>query len=282
MSDGVMAGQLPPAGWHPDPAGTPQERWWDGTTWTDYLRDTPTAPPAPPEPPAPSESAAIPEYQPMSSWPSAASPAEFVHTAQGSPNTPGIWMIAFYPLFALPLRLLPGTGMLLPDLVLILVILGLALAYSVIGVVWDHLALRSRNLPAASPFWLFLTLVGYLVARRVALRRGGIRHHAPSNVFVLLLILNGVIYGYYTFTFGNPQQDSYARTTVENYITTELESADSADWQTTCPPDARFSVPGSQMQCTSLASDGRALTFIATLGQGHTFTVVQQEQPASG
>ena len=29
---------LPPAGWYPDPAGSPQERWWDGRGWSEHLR----------------------------------------------------------------------------------------------------------------------------------------------------------------------------------------------------------------------------------------------------
>lgn len=28
----------PPAGWFPDPGGTPQDRFWDGTTWSEHLR----------------------------------------------------------------------------------------------------------------------------------------------------------------------------------------------------------------------------------------------------
>lgn len=36
---------LPAAGWYPDPAGSPQERWWDGRGWSDHLR--PTAPTEP-------------------------------------------------------------------------------------------------------------------------------------------------------------------------------------------------------------------------------------------
>lgn len=29
---------LPPAGWYPDPAGAPQQRWWDGLQWTENLQ----------------------------------------------------------------------------------------------------------------------------------------------------------------------------------------------------------------------------------------------------
>ena len=38
-------GNLPPAGWYPDPYGAPHERWWDGAQWTDH-----TNVPAAPEP----------------------------------------------------------------------------------------------------------------------------------------------------------------------------------------------------------------------------------------
>lgn len=39
------SGNLPPAGWYPDPYGEPYERWWDGAQWTDH-----TNVPAAPEP----------------------------------------------------------------------------------------------------------------------------------------------------------------------------------------------------------------------------------------
>lgn len=31
--------QPTPPGWHSDPAGTPRQRWWDGTTWTEFYAD---------------------------------------------------------------------------------------------------------------------------------------------------------------------------------------------------------------------------------------------------
>lgn len=30
----------PPAGWHPDPQGAPQQRYWDGTRWTEHTAPT--------------------------------------------------------------------------------------------------------------------------------------------------------------------------------------------------------------------------------------------------
>lgn len=35
--------QSTPAGWHADPSGAPQQRWWDGTRWTEHTQATPQA-----------------------------------------------------------------------------------------------------------------------------------------------------------------------------------------------------------------------------------------------
>lgn len=44
-----MPVSITPSGWYPDPGQTPgappRERWWDGTSWTDYIRSAPS--PAP-------------------------------------------------------------------------------------------------------------------------------------------------------------------------------------------------------------------------------------------
>jgi hypothetical protein len=45
-----MAQPLPIAGWYPDPELRGQDRWWDGTTWTDTRRASGTAAPQPPAP----------------------------------------------------------------------------------------------------------------------------------------------------------------------------------------------------------------------------------------
>jgi len=45
---------VPPAGWYPDPAGSPQQRWWDGRQWSDSLQPVSVTPePVTPEPVAP-------------------------------------------------------------------------------------------------------------------------------------------------------------------------------------------------------------------------------------
>jgi len=38
-------GMVPP-GWHPDPSGQQEWRWWDGTRWTDHTWSDPPPPPA--------------------------------------------------------------------------------------------------------------------------------------------------------------------------------------------------------------------------------------------
>ena len=35
---------VPPAGWYPDPAGGPAQRYWDGARWTEQTTSTPSSP----------------------------------------------------------------------------------------------------------------------------------------------------------------------------------------------------------------------------------------------
>lgn len=43
-----MSGDLPAAGWYPDPERPGQQRYWDGVSWTDARQPDVTAPPPPP------------------------------------------------------------------------------------------------------------------------------------------------------------------------------------------------------------------------------------------
>lgn len=54
------APQQPPAGWYPDPAGSGDERYWDGVAWSQSTRDKPVPDLAVIPPPAP-----VPAYAPQ-------------------------------------------------------------------------------------------------------------------------------------------------------------------------------------------------------------------------
>lgn len=48
---GMMDAMTAPAGWYPDPEGRPDERYWDGSAWTNEFR-APHAPQLPPPTPS--------------------------------------------------------------------------------------------------------------------------------------------------------------------------------------------------------------------------------------
>ncbi|KQP55512.1 thioredoxin domain-containing protein [Agreia sp. Leaf283] len=58
----------PPAGWYPD-ENSSRERWWDGQSWSEHLRDVPGADPAAPtHPAAPSPQSAPTRRRPVWPW----------------------------------------------------------------------------------------------------------------------------------------------------------------------------------------------------------------------
>ena len=101
----------------------------------------------------------------------------------GSPNTGWIWIIAFSILINIGLQIVgvatgiskTGAGALIP-LVILIGIMGLA------GV-RDRAVLNDRNLPGASPWWLLLSPIVFLIVRWVKLRQLGVNAAAPGIVY---------------------------------------------------------------------------------------------------
>ena len=212
MSDGLSGGGgLPVAGWYPDPAGTPQERWWGGLDWTDHLRDVPPGSGWSPtsigmpssgaigEPPAPVQSG----YKPMggSVAEQHAPGGRFYRPPAGSPNTVPIWFLAVSPIVGFIVTLVAIVSSLPTEVLAIGITLGSIVAV-VIAVFWDTVVLKERNLPIASPLFLLVGLIGpplglvaYLLMRSIVLGRDGYKNPAPNVVFgASVLALIGLIY----------------------------------------------------------------------------------------
>ncbi|MEJ1230687.1 MAG: DUF2510 domain-containing protein [Galbitalea sp.] len=155
-----------PAGWYPDPAGGDGTRWWDGGGWTAEVRPAPVVTP------------------PVSTFGSLASAAEFrvpvaiKHGDAGIAYTRTSWWIAFSPLWTVVPEVIAivvvksivtmSLSAMAPELaaanlVLLGILVGLAHA--------DRAALaRGGNETTASPWWILLTPLAYLIARAQRVR----------------------------------------------------------------------------------------------------------------
>lgn len=201
MSD--VNGSNPAPGWYPDPAGSPQQRWWDGTQWTGYLQNP--QPPAPPVEPPPVQQAPAtpqqPQQQPyVSSYPDAAPIAQPYATVMPivqpdlGPNpkiyTPFIWIIVLLPLLSTIsfaaidmnkyVHLSTSASSPSASLAMIgdpLYLLNSLLGWVIYGVtVWmAYLDWRALGrIGVVRPFhwaWAFLTAIVYVIGRSVVVRR---------------------------------------------------------------------------------------------------------------
>ncbi len=180
---------LPPPDWYADPADAVQQRWWSGQSWTDHVRPL-VAPPPVQQWSAPTS--AMPTYVPMGGAYGSQYSGPYgtqVRPQDISPNTVPVWLLAVYPAIAFVVALVRAA---LPEgasTALTFPLLIVAAAFLFGMVFWDHYELTRRGLAAASPAWGLLGVIGYLIARRVVLKRSGVIHDAPGNVFGGLVLL---------------------------------------------------------------------------------------------
>lgn len=231
LPSGNVAIAAPTAGWYPDPRGSDQLRWWDGTTWTVQLAPRPASAPAPAVPAA---AAPIPVVAPPAraaeaasegladspgyDWqreterhapmPSATPRVEQWHVRDvpGRSGTTAVWLLAFTPYLSLPLLaaadvLTRGTSLdggnsaaLFAGLALYALVFALATR--------DNTVLARRgHRRRAQPSWALLGALPYLIVRSVNVRRETGAGTAPLWIWVVnLLCAAALIYTAATVT----------------------------------------------------------------------------------
>lgn len=185
QNSGANAAATAPPGWYPVAAGSTQQRWWDGTAWTDHVYDPAVA------------STVAPLTAPTGTSPST---VWFWLLAVGSPILQlgsvlleWVWFSSLSHLdFADPSGLAQAE---FTPTYLALVLLGwVGYALFVVGAALDYRALRARGVPR--PFhwaWAFLTVIVYAIGRSVVARRRTGSGLAPLWVFVALNVVVFVI-----------------------------------------------------------------------------------------
>jgi hypothetical protein len=162
-----------PAGWYPDPAGSPDARWWDGLRWTSELRSPVPAPTSSvPAAFTVSKTSAYVPFQSEQRITAASVPRGTSYTRAG-------WWIAASPIWSLlpqsALLALFGSfsdkpGATLPLAVVAVSIVGwiilVALSFA------DAAGLRTGgNRSTGSPLWMLLSPLAYLIARAFHIAR---------------------------------------------------------------------------------------------------------------
>ena len=176
-----------PAGWYPDPSGTPRTRWWDGTAWTEQYADSAQRPEEPLSATQQAAAASAPyqaQYQPSHA------PSQQLRAPEGtSPYTPFIW--AFTAMLILPIVgfvLFDFNGYMLeslqqpatanplptfsPGYLALLAAGWVSYLLSALFAFLDYRALKKAGVPR--PFhwaWTFLSTIVYPIGRSVVIKR---------------------------------------------------------------------------------------------------------------
>jgi hypothetical protein len=262
-----------PAGWHPDPAGSGQLRWWDGVAWTVHLTE--------PQPIAPTVvRTPEPTYVPFQS--NVQRSYEFEAAPPLSSNTLWIWLFICTPLLgfafawiSLP-RLVGATGT-EPASYVVGFVVGIALTpfgglllLAIFGTL-DRRALARRGfVRPASTWWILLTPLAYLIARSVKMRGMPRSLWAPLWTYLAISVIAGVIFGLSSAALLPQlaaQNSMHSTASIARGIQDGMNQ-NGRSFVVTCPPTVS-TVPGTKFACSALeASTGTRETFVLEFTTG--------------
>jgi Protein of unknown function (DUF2510) len=262
---------LPPAGWFPDPLDPGKQRWWSGAEWTDHIADASTGLALSMDVDVPRD---VPEeltYVPMADHdPTAWDPSAPLLSTVERGNTLAVWLLVFSPLvfsFIWVMEFLyywspNGLSVPLPAALLIFVgVLALECILLFITAIVDFVILKKRGIRGPNPVWLFLSVLAYLIVRRVALNRYGIRRSAPGSFALYAIVLLGsAVAGFLiptTMIAVQARVDSIRN--LEQHLTFELDTPTSAGWVVTCPDDSPVFTRGATFDCTAAPFGGNPI-----------------------
>jgi hypothetical protein len=221
-----------PAGWYPDPMGLPQRRWWDSSSWTQHVTPQHDAPHPPSSGHAtdshrnrtanathqgsgsvgtltqtrPTDAVEqtrarssvvvdVPEmahaYIPMA----VNTPVQFRRPAgPRASGTAAVWMIAVMP--AVQLAAVLALILVLEDFGRFMQVAVAFVFFLWTAVLASHDKRRLLTLghrAAATPWWILLTPLAYLIARTQCVRKQGGHGSAPMWVYILLSTIPAVV-----------------------------------------------------------------------------------------
>lgn len=209
------SGPTTPAGWYPDPAGSANLRWWDGSAWTAHLAPPPT--PAPALAPTPAYQASAtqtlagqglgtagnePNVPFQGSWNQSAESSAEDFARPGQWNTGGAWFLAFsqvitliaiVALFVVDRGTIASTGVqaAVQALILAIALIGLGVFFlNVLFAVMDRRKLQSFGyLQPASVWWILLAPpLAYLIVRGIAVSREARHGFGPLIAYIITTV----------------------------------------------------------------------------------------------
>jgi hypothetical protein len=263
---------VPQAGWYLDPGASGQLCWWNGASWTEHFSPHPAALTTNGEsmPPA--------VTRPMGGASLVAYPSVML-SAISDANTLPVWLMA--SVVAVLVGAQSAAIVLLSTILPFLVpVIPIGIVAILIGLArWDRSALQSRGLSGASAWWILLfPPIGYFIARRITLKKLGIRANAPGNVYVLTVFAAALLISLALAPVTNARLDAASLRALEQQASGELKRETSIPWTVSCPDAAPVSTVGSSFDCAGTDGSGRSVRFTAHVVKPRQFDVSARQQ----